>query len=43
MSQSEYLAEVEVVGKVFADNSVLNEVGTYISPSDFSDSRLSTI
>jgi replicative DNA helicase len=43
VSQSEYLAESEVVGKAFADNRILNELGNHISCSDFNDSRLSTI
>ena len=43
MSQSEYLAEAEVIGRVFADNRVLDEVSGYISPSDFSTKSLSTI
>jgi len=43
VSQSVYLAEVEVIGKVFADNRVLDEISGYVSPSDFSTSKLSII
>ena len=43
MNQSEYLAEAQVVGKVFADNSILNELGTHVHPSDFADMRLGMI
>ena len=40
MNQSEHLAEVEIIGKAFMDNTILAEAGTYVSPSDFQDKRL---
>ncbi len=43
MNQSEHLAEVEIIGKAFMDNTILAEAGTYVSPSDFQDKRLSII